>query len=434
MSARWDSLFIIINFRIEERYNRAIGLISGYFCASLNTLKYSNAIKPTLPSFPLQNPSKANKTRVLAGIIPSEPVCIENLQPFFDLLPCSNRAGLAGMFKQEAIYQSDFHSIEVEFFTHSNRIELNLRMITVYDLSRWDRNNNWSLVSLFGRSYKKPCPCNDPKIILRIPNNDDGMFLKSLHHQHEKISTFEDHFEIVYMGKDLFNEIGASNVPKMIHPIDESDQFNAFRFKSGTTDDFGGFGLVLENDSLFPLEVTVIESIPWLFRVFLHEGEFALNYERIPPSKLPEYLMEFSIEPSIIRKRNLLLQTKWRIPAQSKIQIYFPIEREFLRIDEFPVNSERGIELPGALIFYHDSKGKTSFTQTSNTLLFTWPIPDGTMPFNVITMTSTLSALFYGSFFNLIFRRFYLKHPDDPPAGILPKLLWKFKKFLYHKQ
>ena len=29
-----------------------ISLISGYFCASLNVLKFSDAIKPTLPSFP----------------------------------------------------------------------------------------------------------------------------------------------------------------------------------------------------------------------------------------------------------------------------------------------------------------------------------------------------------------------------------------------
>ena len=140
-------------FWIEERFNKAIELISGYFCASLNTLKYSNAIKPTIPSFPLRNPSNADST-VLAGIIPSEPVCIENLQPFFDLLPCSNRAGLAEMFKQEAIYQSDFHSIEVDFVSLTKgRIELNLRMVTVYDLSRWERNNNWSLVTLFGKIF-----------------------------------------------------------------------------------------------------------------------------------------------------------------------------------------------------------------------------------------------------------------------------------------
>ena len=107
-------------------------------------------------------------------------------------------------------------------------------------------------------------------------------------------------------------------------------------------------------------------------------------------------MKEFSIEPAINRKRNLLLQSKWIIPAQSRIQIYFPFEREFLRIDEFPANSERGIELPGALIFYHDSDGQVSSSHTTNTLLFTWPIPDGTMPFNVITMTSTLSALFTG--------------------------------------
>ena len=407
-------------------------MISGYFCASLNILKYSNAIKPTIPSFPLRNSDNFGSTSVLVGIIPNEPVCVENLQPFFDLLPCSNRAGVAQMLKQEAIYQSDFHSIEVEFFTNSGK-ELNLRMVTVYDLGRWDRNNNWTLASLFGRAFDNSCPFKDAKLVLRIPKGDE-MFLNSLHHQNEKISAFDGHFEIVYNGKDLLNEIGASNVPKLSAPIDKVNPYKAFRFKSGTDDVYAGFGLVLINDSIDPVDVSVIESIPWLFRVFMHEGEFALNSKPIPTSKLSEYLKEFSIEPSINRQRNLLLQSKWRIPPKSQIQVYFPLEREFLHLEEFPPNSERGIELPGALIFYHDDlEGLISSTETTNTLLFTWPIPDVTMPFNVITMTSTLSALFYGSFFNLIFRRFYLRRPDDPPAGLLPKLAWNLKKILFTK-
>jgi GPI-anchor transamidase subunit T len=427
-------LFTFIFFSIENRFNKAIEIISGYFCASLNVLKYSSAIKPTIPSFQSKS-AAADPLVTIAGIIPSEPVCIENLQPWLDLLPCSISAGLAQMFKPEAIYQSDFHSIEVEFLANFEKttIEMNLRMITVYDLNKWDRNRNWSLTSLLGKPFIKICPfvTNEPKVILRIPNTPAQ--LSSLLQQKDFISSQEDHLLIEYQGSDLLSEIGATEIAKFNNPIDRANGFRSYRYKSGSRDDFGGIGLLLQNDLLTPLEITVIESIPWLFRVFLHQGQFSLNSKLIEPSQLSKYLKEFLIETSINRKRSLLIQSKWMIPPKSRIQIYFPFEREFLRIDEFPPNSERGIELPGALIFYKSSD-ILLHTETTNTLLFTWPIPDGTMPFNVITMTSTLVALFYGSFFNLIFRRYYLKHPEDPPPGILPKIVWRLKTSLLNKK
>lgn len=335
------------------------------------------------------------------------------------------------MFTPEAIYQSDFHSIEVEFLAKDDEIEMNLRMITVFDLNKWDRNRNWSLTSLLGSPFMKSCPlvANEPKVILRIPNTSNH--LTSLLQQKDFVSSEGEHLIIEYKGDDLLSEIGATDVTKVDCPIDNPNRFRSFRYKSGSKDDFGGIGLLLENDLSTPLEVTVIETIPWLFRVFLHQGEFSLNSKPIDLSKISEYLKEFTIEPAINRKRNLFLQSTWIIPPRSYIQIYFPFEREFLRIDEFPPNSERGIELPGALIFY---KSEIPHSETTNTLLYTWPIPDGTMPFNVITMTSTLAALFYGSFFNIIFRRYYLKHPNDPPPGLLPKLIWKFKRNLLNKK
>ncbi len=424
---------LIHYFRIEERFNQAIELISGYFCASLNSLKYSKAIKPTIPTFPVQQDEDGASYKTLVGLIPNEPLCIENLHPWLNLLPCGNRAGFAEMFKPEAIYQSDFHSIDLEFTCKdSGFIEMTLKMVTVYDLNQWGRNRSWSLTRLFGRSFRKPCPLttSSPKVILRIPNKPE--YIESLHQQKERMSVHVDHLIIEYTGTELISEIGASDVTKFVGHIHPPDPFRAYRFKSGTTDDFGGFGLVLENDLNVDLEITVIESIPWLFNVFLHKGEFALNSKLIPPAALSNNLKEFLIEPAINRKRSLLLQSKWILPPKSRLQIYFPFEREFLRIDEFPANSERGIELPGALIFYNAPDSALS-TETTNNLLFTWPIPDGTMPFNVITMTCTLAALFYGSFFNLIYRRFYLKHPTDPPPGIIPKLLWNLKRILLMK-
>ena len=367
----------------------------------------------------------------LIGIIPSEPVCNENLQSFLDLLPCSNRAGLAQMIRAESIYQSVFHSALIKFYEdYDEVIYLNLSMVTVYNLDRWDSHRSWSLTSLLGSPFLKKCPFSkiDPKVIVKIPNNSE--FLSSLLVTKNQITSDNDILSIEYEGEDLFAEIGATSIPKLKDPLQAPLPFKAFRFKSGVNDDIGGFGLVLENNQSSDfLEVSVIESIPTLFRVFLHEMQFSINNAILKPDQVSNYLKEFSIIPSRTKNQPLLLQSRWLIPVNTRIQIFLPFEREYLHIDEFPRNSERGIELPGALIFYHKNRMLLA-SETTNTLVFTWPIPDGTMPFNVITMTSTLIALFYGSFFNLIFRRYYLKHPDDPPPGVIPKAIWKFKRFI----
>jgi hypothetical protein len=355
------------------------------------------------------------------------------------MLPSGSKAGLAQMIKPEAIYQSEYHVMEVEFHTNCKNepcsikdVSMLLRIITIYDLSRWDRQQTWSLASLLGKSYSTRSPLTSPKVIVKVPS-DDG-FLSSLIKQTKQISSVDGSFVLVYNEDDLINSaIGASDIPLQTKFLVEEYPFRSYRFKSGSTDDFGGFGIALDNFSTSPITVNIVESIPWLFNVFLNEAKISLNSNVIPASEIPQYLLEFLIEPSISRKRNLLLQSKWIIPAKSTIQIYFPFEREFLGINEFPQNSERGIELPGAIVTYEyktadDDDSIRTFTETSNTVLFTWPLPDATMPFNAITMTSTLAALFYGAFFNLIFRRYYLKLPGDPPSGRIPNLLWNLKQ------
>lgn len=182
-------------------------------------------------------------------------------------------------------------------------------------------------------------------------------------------------------------------------------------FKSGTGDDEAGFGYVIENDSPQAVTVQLLQPIPWMFRPLWHKSSriSALKSLYLTPAKFD-------------RKSSSFAELVFLIPANSQIRCHVPLEREFLRIDEFPANSERGIDFPAAKVTI-DSE---SFA--SNSLLYTWPIPDATMPFNVITMSSTVMALFYGAFFNMIFRRFYLRRPEDPPASPVGRFLWHLKQ------
>lgn len=49
----------------------------------------------------------------------------------------------------------------------------------------------------------------------------------------------------------------------------------------------------------------------------------------------------------------------------------------------------------------------------TDTLLVSLPTPDFSMPYNVITLTCTIIALFFGSIFNLLIRSFEKVDDDD---------------------
>lgn len=261
----------------------------------------------------------------------------------------------------------------------------------------------------------------DVSVTLRIPN--DASFIAPLLQHKSHASSEGNHLDIVYRGADILLPIGSGPLPDQRDSLNPRQPVHVFRFKTGRGDDTAAFGLSIENDGETETIVTVVESIPWPFKLFLHEVTVFLNDKPVPAGSVIE---EMEISPAITRKRDYLMQSRWRVPARSRTQILIPIERAFMRVDEFPAGSERGIELPGALVSVQiDSM---QYTLTTNTLLFTWPFPDATMPFNAITMSATVMALFYGAFFNMVFRRYYVKRPEDPPASPLARFIWSFRQ------
>lgn len=82
-----------------------------------------------------------------------------------------------------------------------------------------------------------------------------------------------------------------------------------------------------------------------------------------------------------------------------------------------------------------DPVTKKSKQIVSNTVLLTLPTPDFTMPFNVIMLTSMMLTVFYGQFFNFIFRRFYIIDPNVPHTlgGKVKQAVGKLKALVLAK-
>jgi phosphatidylinositol glycan class T len=119
-----------------------------------------------------------------------------------------------------------------------------------------------------------------------------------------------------------------------------------------------------------------------------------------------------TLHPSIPRTRPTVLQLQIEIPAQTQIEIHLPFTKEFIRYTEHLPDASRGWEIPPAIISLVEqaSQGNGHLSNArqriyTSKLLVDLPTPDFSMPYNVIIMTSTLIALFFGSIVNLQIRR-----------------------------
>ena len=83
-------------------------------------------------------------------------------------------------------------------------------------------------------------------------------------------------------------------------------------------------------------------------------------------------------------------------------------------IDQMPPDPNRGIEVPTAVVTCGGRQ------LVSSKQLMHVPQPDGSMPFNVITLTCTLMAFFIGTFINVLVRKSDWKEKKDEQQSDKP--------------
>lgn len=99
-----------------------------------------------------------------------------------------------------------------------------------------------------------------------------------------------------------------------------------------------------------------------------------------------------------------------RILPESSLSLALDYNPSFLSLDLFPGDPNRGIELPPVIVRFvpqcrEPFLATPSLTATSNTILLIPPLPDMSMPFNVLSMVCTLYAFVIGSILSLSIRK-----------------------------
>ncbi|KAM5563060.1 hypothetical protein ABKV19_017981 [Rosa sericea] len=195
------------------------------------------------------------------------------------------------------------------------------------------------------------------------------------------------------------------------------------------------------------LEVKVFQVVPWYIKVYFHTLQVFVNEE---PQAVSDVVEKMRVSPSVDKLSPGVMEMLLKFPCGMKsAAITLDFDKGFLHIDEYPPDANQGFDIPSAIISFpnfhtsmqflkDDSSDKSAilskFEENSAVLAYTEVLlvplttPDFSMPYNVITITCTVCALYFGSLLNVLRRRVgeeeRLKNKEKEP-GRLRQLLFR---------
>ncbi|KAG0198227.1 hypothetical protein BGX28_008325 [Mortierella sp. GBA30] len=349
-------------------------------------------------------------------------------------------------------------------------LELVQTITTVFDVARKDGSYDWSLSGLFEREITQACPlATSSKVVLQLPQTTEFA------HQYELVpyppegtqtvgSTEDNRQEIaVYDLKTILAENNnhtpfqlsmnwENSRPKSVRPI--TPGIVAHRYFTGYGQERGGLAIEIHNNNVQDVEAIYLDTLPWYLKLYLHTFSIQLNGKTLDNQR--DLVKTMLYQPAVDRSRPAVLELALNLPARSTVKFSISFDKVFLKYTEHPPDANRGFDVGCAVItallprergqigyggldhlrVYQErdaslvqsarleesrddvdggkrasDKNVDKIRVYTETLLVSLPTPDFSMPYNVITLTCTVIALFFGSMFNLMTRNFEVVEP-----------------------
>ncbi|GAA6061899.1 hypothetical protein JCM10212_004717 [Sporobolomyces blumeae] len=406
-----------------ERWEGFVGAVGGLFCAGI---RGEGAIKETTSpgwGFEFEGDGDESRHRLQRIVMPRlAAACTESLTPFLSLLPCASHAGLSSLLNPHRLFDGEWTSIDVGVTRLEGEIRVNLGIGSVVDPVRRDRlsgqlgRRQFSFSSVFDRTVKSACPvASSSEVQLVVPTDSVNPFV---------IGPDETKTLIHIDGRDVVSWETKNAV--LSGPLDVTMSWpdeNSFRYRkspsisqnsalpisvrrllTGHGQERGKIGVEIKNHLEREVDVIWIETWPWWVRSFVSslrsEGDGAVV----------DSVVDLDYVPPIARARPTTLQVLLRLPPGSTSRHMLDYESSTLWYTEYPSDANRGFSVPGALVSLlspEDASSAPLLKLRTPTTLVSLPLPDFSMPYNVIILTSTTIALFFGSVLNGMLRRWY---------------------------
>ncbi|KAI9478748.1 MAG: GPI transamidase component PIG-T [Benjaminiella poitrasii] len=400
---------------LDAQWKSLTNTLSGLFCASLNFIDETITTEPRL-SF---RTTDERDQQLRYGSLPHENVCTENLTPWVKLLPCKAKSGIAVLLNPHKIYNSNFHSMAihaksicVDEACTERYLELKQALSSVMDPVRDTSRRDWSLGAVFDRTLRNACPvAKESKILVDLVNAGNEYELKPLTEQQDNMAIYK----LSPNSKEPFDIYMTWKENSFLYPLEPTyPMINAERYFTGYGQERGGLKMTIYNRNKFnAMPVVYYDSIPWYLKLYLHTLQVdVFNYNNQSEVKMSsdEIIQQMYYQPAIDRGRPTTLECELLIPANSVVTLSMDFEKVFLKYTEHRPDANRGFDIGSAVITTWIPKMNQKLGELqriyTDTLLVDLPTPDFSMPYNVITLTCTVIALFFGSLFNLLIRNF----------------------------
>lgn len=486
------------NSNAKEDWKKLTRLLSGQFCASINLIDPTVTLTPKMSYRPFLSMGSLENAQGFLAALPQEAICTENLTPWTKLLPCRSKSGIASLLHATHIFNSKFFSMSLDYkyscsdlnrCSQTTGIELIQSIVIVFDPpSISDGRYSWSLNSLFGTTLFTQCSLSSSShVYVDVTNLQEGSKLITnttdfvtfqngniVSVTNDSLSVYDKLYANYNINELLLQMAQApSSTNKYLNigiqirnhlkqtDLKSKPEVLVSRHARGYGVDTNGIIITLTNTMSVDVYAIYLDMIPWYLRMYLH----TLNIETSPidSNQIKQVKpLKMFYEPAQDRIRPHHLELLVKLPPNSKTQISFEFEQQFLRWTEYPPDANHGLYINPSTVtifpqrsnvsqnldrFFHqlmssnhmslDDKRKlielyyqqTPLRLYTDPILISMPTPDFSMPYNVLCLVSTVLSIAFGPLYNLttrstnIIERFYRKKDDTKCE---PKRKWFF--------
>ncbi|KAJ2353933.1 Subunit of the glycosylphosphatidylinositol transamidase complex-like protein [Coemansia sp. RSA 2618] len=394
----------------DEQWSGLTNALSGVFCASLNFVGVESTTSPQLAF------AHARHGALRHGFLPRENVCTENLTPWIKQLPCQAQSGVAALLNPHRLFNMHFLSMGMVLEAGAGVLRYRQTLSVVVDPPPGGARS-WALSALAGRTLPAPCPVAArssvrviaPASVQVSPRADSTHNNRgSVTHQFDLQRRRIDDVELTF-NADAADHAGAAPA------------IAAHRHITGNGGSSGGIETVITNRRDTSAAVAYFDVLPWYLRMYTHTLSVHATGEDGHTARLEPAQVLFT--PAVDRGRPASLELRLELPARSRTVLRYDFDKGFLKYSEHPPDANRGFTIAPAIVTYDLAAADPArplfcapdspctvrvYTEPA---LASLPTPDFSMPYNVITFTCTILALFFGRIFNLLTRDFAVLSP-----------------------
>uniref|UniRef100_A0A0D3HLT4 GPI transamidase component PIG-T n=1 Tax=Oryza barthii TaxID=65489 RepID=A0A0D3HLT4_9ORYZ len=469
---------------IDATWKNLTHTLSGLFCASINFLESSTAFSAPRWGF------KLNEGNLRYGALPREAVCTENLTPWLKLLPCRDKAGIASLLYRPSIYKGYYHSQKLKLTSSQSFgiiIDQTLTVVLQPDTFRGQQLHStdgqlqpsWSMKDLFNTKLSGKCRVSkSSRVFLEIENDivdksgteaswTNELFvlstapdrvLKELNNMDAQSSSLYE-YDVSNYNNDKPLDVGITWKLPLIWSCTPAP-YHANRFLMGSGNERGSIALSFRSTNLHKqlfgssndcsIKAVVFQVVPWYVKVYYHSLQIFIDGNS---KAISEVVEKIHVTPSEDKHLPGTLEMLLRLPcSMESATLSLDFDKGFLHIDEYPPDANQGFDIPSALVTFPEFNSSRSYPEGdtlflspllqtfkedgvvksyTEVLLVPLTTPDFSMPYNVITFTCTVLALYFGSLLNALRRRIGEEERELKKAavkrGLIPLLIAKLR-------